>query len=219
MIVRDFSIKDLQLRYYVGINQIILDVNYLLKNNNLTGEKEVLDYIFKHIQDLQDINEDSIIQLISDKYVLSPDHIFIACYYVQKSFSQNTYISNKKNIELLLYLSTYRQINKAIEAFGVDLQDLREGNVLLCIISPVDNIEEINDKILQVFKAKETEISVSNISRKKIQNIIKKYEILDSQIDSVVKTSEESDTNLEVLSSAVMDLIYEKMALLKLEKG
>jgi len=223
MIVRDFFIKEMKLRYYVGVNQISLDVNQLLKKHNLTGEKEVLDYLFKVVQETQDNNEGSVIQFINNKYVLSLDHIFIACYYFQKAFFQKTNISNKRNIEFLLYLSTYRQINKAIDAFGVNLHDLEKGNVIICIISPINNIDKINNEILQVLYTYEIEITINRVTQEKINTIIKKYEILDSQINSVMKTYNkriiDSDDNLETLSLAVLDLIYEKMALLNLERG
>ena len=125
MIVRNFYIEAMELRYFIGINQIKFDLNQFLKANSIDDEEEALNYVFNIIEELQEKNKESTIQFISDKYVLNQDHIFIACYYMQKAFFHKTHISNKKNIELLLYLSTSRQISKGFESFGIDYYDLK----------------------------------------------------------------------------------------------
>jgi tRNA threonylcarbamoyladenosine modification (KEOPS) complex Cgi121 subunit len=225
MIVREFYIQDMELRYFVGITQISLDIQQLEENKNLTNEKDIVTYLLKQIQEIQNISKASVIQIFSDKYVLCPDHIFIACYYLQKAFFHKTCISNKKNVEFLLYLSTYRQINKAIEAFGIDVHDVEKGNLLICIISTNDDINEINNQVMQVLKAHETELTIKRISSERIKRIIVNYDFLDSQINAVLKTyhndkkeMERIDENLETLTSAILDLLCEKMALLNIEK-
>ncbi|MHA2009738.1 MAG: KEOPS complex subunit Cgi121, partial [Promethearchaeota archaeon] len=139
MITKDFYIKDLDLNYYVGITQIKFELNQFIRVNQVAK----LNKLFSVIEKLENRNRDSTIQLIKDTYILNQDHIFTACYYVQKGFTLKTNISNKKKIELLLYLSTHRQISKGIEAFGIDLNDLNKGELIFCIISQSNNLNTI----------------------------------------------------------------------------
>lgn len=225
MIVRNFYIEAMELRYFIGINQIKFDLNQFLKANSIGDEEEALNYVFNIIEELQEKNKESTIQFISDKYVLNQDHIFIACYYMQKAFFHKTHISNKKNIELLLYLSTSRQISKGFESFGIDYYDLKEGNVIICIVSPIDNLNKINKEILQILDANEIELTINSLTIEKINTIINNYEISDLQIKSVLNSYGNKKNNitnfknnLESLSLVISDLICEKMALLNLEK-
>jgi len=225
MIVRDFYIEAMDLRYFVGINQIKFDLVQFLKDNSIEDEEEALNYVFNILEKLQDKNEKSTLQFINDKYVLNQDHIFNACYYMQKAFFHKTHISNKKNIELLLYLSTSRQISKGIESFGIDYYDLKEGNIIICIVSPTDNLDKINKEILQRLVANEIKLTINSLTIEKINTIIDYYEFSNSQIKSVLnsygnKKSIIADfkNNLESLSLAIFDLICEKMALLNIEK-
>jgi tRNA threonylcarbamoyladenosine modification (KEOPS) complex Cgi121 subunit len=225
VIVKDFNIDKLGLKYYVGINQIRIELNQFLKAYNLHTEVEALKYLFNIIEDLQNKNKDSIIQIFRDKYVLNQEHIFIACYYLQKAIFHNTLISKKKNIELLLYLSTYRQISKGIKSFGVNISDLKKGTLLISIISPMNNLTSINNDILEMLNAKEMSITINDSTAEKIQEIIKFYELSEAQIKSVLNSYgikniniENPSNNLNDISVALFDLICEKMALLSLEK-
>ncbi|MFX1530222.1 MAG: KEOPS complex subunit Cgi121 [Promethearchaeota archaeon] len=225
MIVKDFYIEGMDLRYFVGINQIKLDINQFLKVNSITNEQEALNRVFDIIEELQNNNKESTIQFLKNKYVLNQDHLFMACYYMQKAFLLKTNISNKKNIELLLYLSTSRQISKGIETFGIEYNDLKQGNTIICIISPKNNIDEINNEILQILHAKEINLTIDNLTVKKIKSIIDNYEISDLQIKSVLNSYGNKNynitdyiNNLEPFSLAIFDLLCEKMALLNIEK-
>ncbi|MFX1326246.1 MAG: KEOPS complex subunit Cgi121, partial [Promethearchaeota archaeon] len=117
MKVRKFRFSGVELKYYVGISQIKFDGNYFLQTKK--NEEHALNYLFNMIEELQSKYKDMTIQFVKDDYILNENHIYVACYYMEKAFLHNTAISQKKNIELLLYLSTYRQINKSINAFGV----------------------------------------------------------------------------------------------------
>ncbi len=225
VIVKDFNIEHIGLKYYVGISQIRIELNQFLKSYNLPNEEEALNYLFKIIEDVQNKNKELIIQVFKDKYVLNQDHIFIACYYLQKAIFHETLISKKKNIELLLYLSTYRQIGKGIKSFGVDTSDLKKGTFLICIISPINNLTKINNDILEILNATELDISINDLTDEKIKEILKFYEMSKPQIKSVLNSYgikniniENPNNNLNDISVAIFDLICEKMALLSLEK-
>ena len=225
VIVKDFNIKQMDLKYYVGINQIRIELDQFLEVHNIPNEREALNYIFKIIEELQNKNRELIIQIFRDNYVLNQDHIFIACYYLQKALFHESLISNKKNIELLLYLSTHRQISKSIKSFGVDAGDLNKGTFIICIVSPINNLNMIINEILENLNATEIKLSINDLTSEKIREIIKFYNFSELQIKSVLKSYgikninlEKPKNNLHDISLAVFDLICEKMALLNLEK-
>ncbi|MFX1315663.1 MAG: KEOPS complex subunit Cgi121 [Promethearchaeota archaeon] len=226
MIIKEFQIEDLNLHYFIGINQIEIDLNKILELNNITDQKELPDLIFTKIETLQNNFSNVIIQIINNKYILNQDHIFTAGYYLQKAFLQNLNISNKRNIEFMLYLSANRQISKGFEAFGITDIVLEKRNLITCIISPINNIDEINRNILLNLNAYEIDITINNQSIEKFNRIKRFYEISENQIASVLKSygiykinEEQLYDNLNALFLAVHDLLCEKMALLNLERA
>ncbi|MFX1417900.1 MAG: KEOPS complex subunit Cgi121 [Promethearchaeota archaeon] len=222
MIVKGFNIKVINLHFFVGINQIRLDYDKFISFSNIHNKRNALDYFFAILEEIQNKNKNTIIQFIKEKYILNQDHIFTPCYYAEKSFLQKTNISNKKNIELLLYLATNRQINKSIDAFGIDNSDLKKKILTYCIISPLNNFNKINDELISALNAEQKEMTINNLTDDKI-NLIKEYfELSDNQINSVLKSygiiMSSSESNLKCVKSALYDLICEKMALLHIEK-
>ena len=225
LIVKNFYIEDIGLEYFIGINRIKLDLHQISKVKKLNNEDKALDLFFNLIDEFQAQSEVLLIQFIKDKYILNQDHVFLACYYVLKTFFYKTNISNKKNIELLLYLSTHRQIKKGFESFGINLQDLNKGELTFCIISKINNLSHINKALMQYLSANELELEINNLSTEKLKRITEFYDLSDKQITSVLnsygikkKSHIEIKNDMNSLSLAVFDLICEKMALLNLEK-
>ncbi|MHA1254444.1 MAG: KEOPS complex subunit Cgi121 [Promethearchaeota archaeon] len=214
MDVKEFSITSLDLNYFVGLNQI--------KLNNKEFE---LNQLFELIEELQTSYRNSIIQFFSDKYIINQDHVFTACYYVQKVFLYNINISKKVNIELFLYLAANRQITPSIEAFGVSEINLEKKLLSFCIISPNDNIAEINKTLIKNLEAEEIYSTLNDKTIEKFNRIKNYFEINDNQIRSVLKSYGLGVKNIALMNGnldnhllALNDLIYEKMALLSLEK-
>ncbi|MFX0140028.1 MAG: KEOPS complex subunit Cgi121 [Candidatus Hodarchaeota archaeon] len=222
MIVREFNIDELHLEYFVGINQIKMDLDKVLDFSKTDDKEKTLDQFFNLIEEIQNKYENSVIQFFKDKHVLNQDHIFTACYYLQKAFLQKYNISNKKNIELLLYLTTNRQISKSIEAFGIDISDLAKNNLTYCIISPVNNLNNINNEVLRILNAEELELNINNQSHPKLNSIKEFFKISENQLLPILRSSgiktKKSEFSLNSMFSAIYDLICEKMALLSLEK-
>ncbi len=225
MIIKEFNIPDIKLKYFVGINQVSIDLTKLLDQNKLENQAQVLDVIFDVIEKVQNTFKGSMIQFFSHEYVLDQSHIFNAFYYMEKAFLNNLNISNKKNIELLLYLATNRQIKIGIEAFGIKYLDVKKGELLYCIISRENSVREINEEILHLLQAKELPLNLNNRSFDKFDRIKTFFEITDNQIITVLKSYGVSNINkdpisykLEDLYVALNDLICEKMTLLSLEK-
>ncbi|MEJ2249824.1 MAG: KEOPS complex subunit Cgi121, partial [Candidatus Lokiarchaeota archaeon] len=166
---------------------------------------------------------DSIIQFFKDEYILNQNHIFFAVYHVLKSFLDGKSISNKKNIELLLYLSCNRQIRIALEAFGINDANLRSKKLTYCIISTHNNIKELNNELLQLLNANESDITLNKKSEEKFNKVKKFFELTNLHIKTVLKSFDVRDTvdlnaiPLENLFKGLEDLICEKMALLSLE--
>jgi tRNA threonylcarbamoyladenosine modification (KEOPS) complex Cgi121 subunit len=223
LILKEIKIPDIDLHFFVGINQVKINLNRILDTNNMESEEKALKILFKTINDIQDNYKNSIIQFIKEKYILNENHIFTACYYLEKAFLQNKNISNKKNIEFLLYLAANRQINKSIEGFGIDFSDLKKQKLTLCMVSPINNLNKIYDALSSILSSEEVNFTLNNQTSSKI-NLIKNYfELTDNQINSVLKTygifSSNSEISLDSISSAIYDLICEKMALLCVERA
>ncbi|MFW9998978.1 MAG: KEOPS complex subunit Cgi121 [Candidatus Hodarchaeota archaeon] len=222
MIVKEFNIEALNLHFFVGINQIKINFDEFLDFYNIDNEKEILNRFFKLIDEIQNKNKNSVIQFIKDKYILNYNHIFMACYNLQKAFQQNINISSKKKIELLLYLATNRQINKSIEAFGIDYSDLNKQSCTFCIISPIDNLNSINDELLQILRANNAELTLNNQSPKKFDKVKQFFKISEEKIEIILKSYgieiNKKEINLNFKYSALNDLIFEKMALMSLEQ-
>lgn len=225
MIIKEFKITDLNLNYFIGINQISIEIARLLDEQKTENLVQLLDFIFDVIEKVQNTFKESTIQFFSQEYVLDQNHIFNASYFMEKAFLNNLNISNKKNIEFLLYLATNRQIKIGIEAFGIKNEDLEEGELLYCIISPENNVEKINKEIIRLLQAKEVDLNLNHRSLDKFNKIKTFFELTDHQLITVLKsygiTGENKDPlsyKLEDLYVASNDLICEKMALLSLEK-
>lgn len=200
--------------YYVGINQIEVD------------PKDVQIYkLVELIEVIQSHHEDTVLQFFSDKYILSPEHILHACYFVQKAFYTKKNISNKKNLELLLYLAAKRQIKLSLECFGVNYYNLCDKRISFCIISLKDNIQQINIEINNYLHSKDIRLNLGNLSIDKFKIVKKYFEFSDNQILTVLKAYgykndmvDINSLNVERLYEAMNDLICEQMAFLSLEK-
>ena len=200
--------------YCVGINQIEID------------PKEVqINKLVELIEVIQSQHEDTVLQFFNDRYILNPEHILHACYFVQKAFYTKYNISNKKNLELLLYLAAKRQIKLSLKCFGVNDYNLRDKRISFCIISLKDNIQQVNIEINNYLHSHDLGSNLGNLSIDKFKIVKKYFEFSDNQILTVLKAYgykndelEIKSLSLEILYGALNDLICEKMALLSLEK-
>lgn len=200
--------------YYVGINQIEI------------APKEVqINELIELIEVIQSHYEDTVLQFFNDRYILNPEHILHASYFVQKAFYTKNNISNKKNLELLLYLAAKRQIKLSLESFGVNNYNLQNKRISFCIISLEDNIQQVNIEINSYLHSEDISPNLGNLSIDKFKIVKKYFEFSDNQILTVMKSYgykndilDINSINLERLYGAMNDLICEKMALLSLEK-
>jgi len=200
--------------YYVGINQIEIDPKEIQINKLV----ELIEVIQSHYGN-------TLLQFFNDRYILNPEHVLYACYFVQKAFNTKNNISNKKNLELLLYLAAKRQIKLSLEFLGVNDYNLHEKRISFCIISQKNNIQQVNIEINRHLHSQDLSLNLENLSIDKFKIVKKYFEFSDNQILTVLKAYgykndvlDISSLNLESLYGALNDLICEKMALLSLEK-
>ena len=200
--------------YYVGINQIEVDPKKV-QIDQLVGLSEIVNN--KH--------PETVLQFFDNQYILNFEHIFHACYFVQKAFTTNKNIAKTKNLEILLYLAANRQIKLSLESFGVKEHNLRNKKISFCLICPKDNIEHINSEINEHLSSKDIDNDLEIVSFDKFDRIKKYFDFSDEQILTVLhsygyKISKEDigTLDLERLYGALNDLISEKMTLLSLEK-
>lgn len=223
MIKRELYIENLNLKSFVGIGQFKLNYNDLLSSNNLkdSDDKTALDRFFSEIESLQRQFDGSTIQFIKDDYLINEDHLLIACYHVQKAFINQNNILNRKNLELLLYLSANRQIKNGIKAFGIDTRALKTKSLLYCILSPSDNILEINETIIKKLNGIELKYQF-NYDLDKYNTIMDFFQINEDQVNVILKSYEElyDKDNIDLIKkfNALYELVCEKMAILSLEK-
>ena len=214
MIIEEFLIEDMKLKYSVGINQIRLDSRDIELEKLLNLTKEI-----------QNKYKDSYLQFFNEKYVLNTEHIYHACFFTQKSFYYKTNISNQKELEFLLYLATKRQIKDVIKDFGINLEYIKKGLINFCIISSNEIINKISNNVNSVLKAIETKFNLNNLNIEKYHIIKKYFGFSENQINSILKSynikidiENPNKDNLQFLYLTLNDLICERMALLSLEK-
>jgi len=214
MIVKKFVLDEMNLTYYVGITQI--------KKKSTT---EPIEKTFQVIKELQNDFNTSIIQFFLDRNVLNHDHIFHACYFVQKATTLNRNISSNQQIEILLYLAANREISKSIKRYGISKESLEAGNVICCIMNNDGDFSEILETISRKLNAVEIPITLESVSAEKFKRIKDLFDVADHQIEIILKSYNvkenierllENDVN--ILVDALGDLLCEKMSLLSLEK-
>ncbi|TXT56219.1 MAG: putative Kinase binding protein [Promethearchaeota archaeon] len=213
MITEDFYIEEINLSYSVLISKIELaERNYRLQ--------EIFDLIERFQQKFSNI----ILQFFDPGIILNEDHIFSAIYFMVKAFKQGINISNKKNIELLLYLSGNRQIKKALPVVGISETNIKKKELYYCIISSENEIKPINEEILEDLDAKVLDLDINHQTINKFNKIKDHFKISDEEL-MVVLNSYGIDVpeikinmkNIEDYYYSLMDLVCERMALLSLD--
>jgi tRNA threonylcarbamoyladenosine modification (KEOPS) complex Cgi121 subunit len=213
MLKQSFYFSEHNLNYTVIVNRI-----------ELKEQKPSLDQLFDILEKLQNKYQDSIIQFFNPRYLVNDDHLFYAIYFTLKAFRYKQNISNKSSIELLLYLSTNRQIKKAIDSFGITKYDIHQGILNYCLATDETTALKIKAQLLDNFNCVEKKNEYNKKSKKKYSRLKAFFDLSDNQINTslhslgVKNTLDPNKTeNLKLLFQALSDLIVERMALLSLE--
>ncbi len=202
------------LKIYVGLLEVTLELNDF-SSNEFLALSNYIENNYNHV----------VLQIFNEKYIVNTDHILSACYFAHKAFLSKINISKSKNIELLLYLSTNRQIKNAIYDFGLDYNNGLKQNYLICIISPQNNLEMIYLDLKKKITLNEIKLEIESKSIEKFYRIKNYFNITDNQLKVILKSynlyKEKKnllDFTLDDLFLALSDIIREKMLLLSLEK-
>lgn len=208
MITSEFSIKELELNYSVGIIQV--------KFKAIPD----LTFLFNYLEDLNQLWSESIIQLFSTNFIINEEHVYNACYFAQKAFLQGSNISKALNIELFLYLAANRQIKLGLQSFGLTDSNIKTDDLILCLISKTGDLELIKEHVLKKLCLKPLYSSFNQTNHHKLVILKNFFEISDDQLNVVLKSRGHlvEEENLVVHISCLNELVCEKMSLLSLEK-
>ena len=159
------------------------------------------------IQTLEQKSSNVIIQLLNGNHVLGQDHILFAVLNALKGKKNNKMISENLPMEILVYASAQRQINKSIEISGVKKNSRRI--VLVALSNDEMNLHNLLNSISKMQELS-TDNSLFNLWNREMAETIKTiYKISDSEFESIKRTKYSEKKIFE-------ELIIEKMALLSL---
>lgn len=140
----------------------------------LTPEK--LDAIFK-IPTGNDA-----LQFFNARYIAGWEHLFFATVLALYAFKNRTNISKKVGIEILIYASAEKQINKAIKKLGISasVEDL----AVVMLSEDIENINRYLEVLCQILGKKEDDENALRVDDKKVQDIIRCYQITDLELEA-----------------------------------
>ncbi|WP_455364811.1 KEOPS complex subunit Cgi121 [[Eubacterium] cellulosolvens] len=161
----------------------------------------------KKIFTILSTKSDIVYQLLNPRLLIGEDHIYFAVINALNSFNKNWNVSRHLSIEVLLYLSGQRQIEKAFKMFGIQegIQDI----VVICIGQEDEQVASFIDHASQLLGGQVNDRKIGQWSNKKKRDIIKSYHITENEIFAVQQGGENSPDN-------VKKILLERMALLSL---
>lgn len=203
------------------------DIQYSILINRIeyNTEKMSQEELFDSLKKIQKKYPKSIIQLFSTRYLINKNHLIYAIYFTLKAYHRKTLISHRPSIELLLYLSANRQIEEGIKNFGMTDQELKKGILNYCIAANEPKIATVNRDFLQHFDHKEKSLKLKIDSVDEFNRIKNLFKITDTQLKTKLHSlgvhrmnpNLKNQEDITLLSTALCDLIVEKMVLLSLE--
>jgi len=214
---------------YLGFDDLKISIKYLKEKYNLQDNDDLINLFLTLISKLERQYSPSTIQVFNSEFVISPEHIITAFYHTYKAFNNKINISNQKNIEFLLYLSTKRQISNALNYFGIKIEDIDQDssiNIGYFIASYENNVNLIKRRIIEKLNAIEGISLITEKSLTKLQKIINFFNISINQLEIYFHSHEKEfisdnfleNNNLNDLYNICLEIILEKMVLLSLEK-
>lgn len=149
----------------------------------------------------------SFVQLFNAEVIATWEHLFFAALNVMKAFREGRNISKREDIELLLYASAQRQIDKAIKIVGLKPET---DEVALLILSDQERWRDETLSNLEEMMEGVESSEVLSLNTDKIRIIKREFRITDGEIEAAMRG--------ESLEEALKGLVIERMALLPLQK-
>lgn len=158
--------------------------SYPISDSNLyvtitAVENTGVNDIDETLKQLDEMNKGKIYQLFDADKIADQYHIYYAAANAQYALENGSNISNKLDVETLLYASAQNQISKAIQLIGVNKETKR---IAIAVITEKENdsaatkiaqhLGGINDKIL-------------DITPEKYGSLKRLYEITETAIETV----------------------------------
>jgi tRNA threonylcarbamoyladenosine modification (KEOPS) complex Cgi121 subunit len=196
MIIKKIVESDLEYKF-VGISAI--------KVTKIDSVQETIDFI----NEFSKKNKVEI-QLLNADIVASWEHLFFSAINALKSFRGKYNIANILGIELLLYISGNRQINEALDKFGLDK---RINNIAVVVFF---NEEEKAKKLMKDvcdFLGGSENLNLLKLNQEKFTELIKIFGVQPEELTNLtVKNTEEEKFDV------LIKIIIDRGAMVSLEK-
>lgn len=147
--------------------------------------------------------ENIVIQTFDASAIYSPDHLISATQHAKRSFQQGTNTTNSLSLEILLYASGERQIEKALKKIGV-----KKGQQRIAFVLTEGLNRKRNVSISEVLKKKLLRTLHLQLDEKAIcgdKKTLKRFGITEKELSTVPERR-------------YGDLILEKIALVDVKK-
>lgn len=164
------------------------------------GSIQDMDLFFKQILNLSKKYK-IVIQVIDADIVYGKNHLISASQHAVRAFGQKKNSTNSLAMEILLYASGERQIQRAIQKVGI-----KKGNVNIALVF-VDEVQE-NGKVSDTIVGKILEVL----------NLTRDDKVLEGDIDTLRKFGITQQELMTVPKNKHRNLILEKVAMVDVIK-
>jgi len=147
------------------------------------------------------------LQFFDATLIATPQHLYFATLNALQAFHNKTNISKSIAIEIMLYASAQRQIQKAITHIGIKPQT---KNMAVIVVGNNQNQIEAQLKGLSIHLGCQTDESVLELTKDKETKIRNTFQIKDQELEKQNKGN---------IKKALVDLVVEHIALLATQSG
>ena len=152
--------------------------------------------------------EPTVVQFLSPKLIAGPTHLLSAAQNAMNAVRGKYVISRSLNVELLVYASAQRQIERAFEKVGVE--DGLETVGVLIISESKDSIQECFEEL---FKKLGRDVEPAfHIDRKRMDQIMTAFEVSDTELRTFTPSDELND-----LQDALVRCIVSRVSMVALD--
>jgi len=135
-------------------------------------------------------------------------HLYFATINALNAFENKRNKTKTLQMEILLYASGEKQINKAIDLLGI--KEKNEKIALLILFDKAEKLEEMIDALANAIGGEVNDDLLEILTEEKFQEIYSSYKVLDTELSSVKAISSDAKESLT-------NLIIERGALLSIE--
>lgn len=159
----------------------------------------------KLIENIDKISNENqvIIQIFNSELIAGWEHLFFSAIHSLKAFKDGKNLSNKLNLEILLYASGQPQIKKAIKLLGIrpEIQNI----AILILGNSIETLENVKLQIFKLIKGIEDE-SILNINENKFEKLCEVFKITPLEIEST-SISDNWEDKLEAINKIILNRI------------